>query len=187
MRSLVQIFQHLKGGKLFHGKNDYADLWKRNHLEQSGIVAAHASHGEGGPFAYWSNPNGPWRNVFIRFWSSVRDTFGETEDTQAKNFWGNPRNSQLFNKISLTILASDFFQFLNDKELPINSVDEIPALVERWIKGVSTSYFSRGWRIEGVKKDLPGIRKRWAKLWEEYRKNPRSFPSLSDYGKVLAE
>ena len=187
MRSLVQIFQHLKGGKLFHSKNDYADLWKRNYLENSSIVAAHADHGEGGALAYWSSPNGPWRDVFISFWSAVRDKFGETVDKPAKNYWGNPRTSQLFNKISLTILASDFFQFLNDKELTLDSVADIPSIVERWLKDVSPKYFSRDWKIQGVKKDLNGIRKRWAKLWEDHRKNPKVLPGLGEYGKVLVD
>jgi hypothetical protein len=41
----------------------------------------------------------------------VRDRLG-SEDRSSGNYWGSPRNSNLFNKISLMILTADFFQFL---------------------------------------------------------------------------
>jgi hypothetical protein len=187
MQSLVAIFQQLKGGKLFHSKVDHASVWRRKHLPSSAIVANFAEHSAADEMEYWSKPDGPWRDVFITFWSSVRDRFAVTDDDQAKNYWGNPRGSQLFNKISLTILAADFFQYLNNKGLTLDNADQVATYVDGWLEGVAGSYFSRAWDIAGVKKDNPGIRKQWAKLWAEYRQDPtQKPPKPAEYRKIMA-
>lgn len=187
MQSLVALFQQLKGGKLFHSKVDHASVWKRKYLPASGIVADYADHGASDEMSYWSKPDGPWREVFITFWGCIRNKFGDTQDEQAKNYWGHPRTSQLFNKISLTILAADFFQYLNNKDLTIDSVDQISGYVDGWLNGVATNYFSRAWEIAGVKKDNPGIRKQWSTLWIEYRQDPtQKLPKPADYRKIIA-
>lgn len=177
--SLVRVFRELKGGRLFHEKLDYADKWRRDQLDGSAIVAGTAD-GES-KLAYWARPDGPWREVFIAFWSSVRDRLATTEDKDAGNYWGSPRTSNLFNKISLTILAADFFQFLTDRGHTIDSASDVKDYVEEWLKDVKTTYYSRDWKISGVKKDAPGTRAQWAYLWVQYRKDPQSLPPVTSF------
>ncbi|MBZ0235625.1 MAG: hypothetical protein K8M05_25065 [Deltaproteobacteria bacterium] len=174
--SLVAIFQELRGGKLFHEKNDYADKWRRHHLEHCPLVA-----GAEKPYAAWSAPDGPWRDVFVAFWTAIRNRLANMTDVEAKNYWGAGRESQIFNKISLTILASDFFQYLCDKDAAISSATEVKELVADWLDGVDPTYFSRDWKLSGVKKDSPGIRHQWSRLWLEYRKDPRRLPHTKSY------
>ena len=177
--SLVRVFRELKGGRLFHEKLDYADKWRRDQLDGSAIVAA-AADGET-KLAYWAKPDGPWREVFIAFWSAVRDRLATTEDKDAGNYWGSPRTSNLFNKISLTILAADFFQFLTDRGHTIDTASDVKDYVEEWLKDVKTTYYSRDWKIAGVKKDAPGTRAQWAYLWVQYRKDPQSLPQVTSF------
>ena len=175
--SLVGIFRYLKGGKLFGERNDYADIWRLRHLPQSPIVAVFEDHGCDTPMAYWGKLDGPWRAVFMEFWREVRDTFGNTEDSDKHNYWGRPRDSNLFNKISLTILASDFFQFLVDSRIELESPKEISTLVQSWLENVNRGYFDKDWVLSGVKKDSVGIRNQWASLWSDYRKSGGNLPS----------
>lgn len=177
--SLVRVFRELKGGRLFHEKLDYADKWRRDQLDGSGIVAG-AADGET-KLAYWARPDGPWRDVFIAFWSAVRDRLATTDDKDAGNYWGSPRSSNLFNKISLTILAADFFQFLTDRGYTIDAATDVKDFVEEWLKDVKTTYYSRDWKIGGVKKDAPGTRAQWAYLWVQYRKDPQSLPQVTNF------
>ncbi|KAM3091287.1 hypothetical protein ACKFKG_26245 [Phormidesmis sp. 146-35] len=179
--SLVRIFQELKGGRLFGEKNDYADKWRRTLLARSEIVADWESKGFSSPFDYWNQFEGPWRDAFAAFWSAVRDKLADVNDDGANNYWGSPRTSNIFNKVSLTILAADFFQYLCERRLGIGSVQAMPQLVDDWLDGVNTSYFNRGWNLEGVRKDAPARRKQWAKLWSEYRKDPERLPKVDLY------
>lgn len=179
--SLVRIFQELKGGRLFGEKNDYSELWKENYLDKSEIVSDWQEKGFTSAFDYWSQLEGPWRDVFASFWSSVRDKLADSSDASANNYWGSPRTSNIFNKVSLTILACDFFQFLHERCLEIDSVESIPNLVDTWLGNVNVAYFNRGWNLSGVRKDTPARRTQWAKLWVNYRKNPKRLPSVSDY------
>jgi hypothetical protein len=183
--SIIRIFQGLKGGKLFGQKNDYADIWHRRHLRDSPIVANWSEHGSTGQYEYWRSSEGPWRTVFVRFWQCIRNRLATTTDEEAFNYWGASRRSNIFNKISLTILAADFFQYLCERELPIESAGEIETLVTQWLKEVDPSYFARDWNLAGVKKDSTGIRNRWAKLWSEYRKDPQRLPVLKNYRSPL--
>ena len=182
LSSLVRIFRHLKGGKLYGSKNDYAELWHSRHLGNSSIVKSNSSE-SGDPFLVWSKLDGPWRDVFIVFYSEVRNFFGSTSDSHAHNYWGSPRNSNLFNKISLTILAADFFQFLIDSKKEIDSKEHVSQLIKEWLDQVSPTYFNRDWGLSGVKKDNPGIRNQWAYQWLEYRKNPTRLPPVTIYRK----
>jgi hypothetical protein len=175
--SLVRIFRELKGGKLFHEKIDYADKWRRDRLDGSGVVADRPD--DTTALAWWSRADGPWREVFVAFWTAVRDQLGTTDDPDAGNYWGKPRSSNLFNKISLTILATDFFQYLNDRGLAIDSSDDIAGFVTEWLVDVKTSYFSRDWKLGGVKKDATGTRAQWSYQWVQYRKDPRQLPAVS--------
>jgi len=179
LASIVTIFRDLKGGKLFHETVDYADKWKRDYLAESKIV----SEVEEGKEAteYWQELDGPWRDVFISFWSTVRDKLADKDNDQANNYWGNPKISNIFNKTSLTILAADFFQYLCGRGKGIDSVQEVPSLVDDWLKGVNKDYFHGDWKLHGVKKDMPGIRKRWSTEWVQYRKDPQKLPKESQY------
>lgn len=178
---LVAIFRNLSGGKLFGETNDYADIWRKRYLDSASIVAEFAEREHPSAFAYWSALDGPWRSVFTQFWSAVRDKLADTSDAEAKNAWGSPRNSNLFNKVTLTILAADFFQYLVETKQAITSADEIPQLVEDWLCDVKPTYFSRDWKLEGVKKDSTGIKRQWAHLWKEYRKDPQRLPQITNF------
>jgi hypothetical protein len=177
--ALVQIFRELKGARLFGEKVDYADKWRRNHLDASGIVAAAPS--DETKFEYWSRQDGPWRDVFIAFWDAVRDRLATTDDKDAGNYWGSPRTSNVFNKISLTILAADFFQYITDTRQTIDDLSQIGKYVNEWLEDVKTSYFSRDWRLSGIKKDAPGTRAQWAYLWVQYRKDPQQLPDIRNF------
>ncbi|MBD1881863.1 hypothetical protein [Coleofasciculus sp. FACHB-T130] len=176
LASIVSIFRDLKGGKLFHETVDYADKWKRDYLAESKIVSGVEEATE-----YWQELDGPWRDVFIKFWSTVRDKLADKDNDQANNYWGNPKISNIFNKTSLTILAADFFQYLCGRGKGIDSVQEVPSLVDDWLKGVNKDYFHGDWKLHGVKKDMPGIRKRWSTEWVQYRKDPQKLPKESQY------
>ena len=172
--SLVSIFRWLKGGRLYdRPRNDYADLWKRNHLPESRIVADYPGHEGEDAYTCWSASDGPWRAVFIEFWTCVRNKLSNTDDKDKPNYWGQPRKSNLFNKVSLTILAADFFQFLRETRSTIESAQQIHSLVDSWLQDVNPGYFDKDWVLGGVKKDSTGIRTRWASLWSDHRKSGR--------------
>lgn len=179
--SLVGIFRDLRGGKLFGYKNDYADAWKVRFLPSSGVVSNYTEAGFDTQGDYWRKLDGPWRDVFMAFFTKIRDVFGDTATTEAHNYWGKPRESNLFNKVSLTILSADFFQYLVETKKRIDSVEQIAELVDEWLEGTSKNYFNRDWNLSGVKKDSTGIRKQWAYQWVEYRKNPVTLPQARIY------
>jgi len=184
LASLVRIFQHLEGGKLFGQKIDFADKWRRDCLEESNVVSDYESHGYETPFAYWSSPDGPWRQVFIEFYENIRVEFGK-DDPESFAYWGLPKSSNLFNKISFWILGADFFQFLVDRKYGIDSPREVRELMSEWLDGVSRDYFNRDWKMAKTKKDSPAIREQWSKLWADYRKDPQRLPKSTEYRKNI--
>lgn len=177
MKSIVSIFKDLKGAKFYSDvdKVDYADLWRRRYLDQSLICGS-----SGDCYLDWSNDNGLWKGVFVEFWKGVRDKFGNVNAPGSHNYWGNT-SSNLFNKVSLTILTVDFFKFLCDTRTKIESTEQIKDFLEEWLDGVDDQYFNRDWYLSNVKKDSPGIRKQWNKLWLNYRQDPRKLPAQSQY------
>lgn len=183
MGGLVTVFQDLRGGQLWHSKTDHADRWRRRVLPRSEIVADYADHGAESPYERWSEPDGPWRDCFIAFWFKVKEMLA-SDDPDTSNYWGSPRRSNLFNKVTLHILEADFFQYLGDTSSAIGSAADVPALVEEWIGEVNPDYFAREWPLGGVKRDSGGIRKQWSALWTEYRKDPVRLPQVSAYRKL---
>ena len=181
LASIVKIFRELKGGKLFHESVDYADKWKNLCLDSSNIVEGWQSQGFNSAYEYWSALDGCWRNVFIEFWTVVRDELADKENDEAWHYWGNPKQSNIFNKTSLTILAADFFQYISDRNIKLDDVSQVKGHVEAWLEGVNRDYFNRDWNLHGVKKDVPGIRIQWSKLWLEYRKYPKQLPRSNQY------
>jgi hypothetical protein len=135
----------------------------------------------------WSALDGPWRDVFMRFWTEVRDRLGSTLDPDKENFWGQARSSNLFNKISLTILSADFFCYLVERKATIDSVDSVSELVSDWLDCVSSGYFDKDWQLSGVKKDSTGIRKQWSSLWTEYRRVGGDLPDRRNFRKPMAD
>jgi hypothetical protein len=181
--SLIRIMRELKGGTLYHGRSDFAQLWRDSCLDGSQIVSTYSEKQFNSPYEYWRSLNGPWRDVFIAFWKAVRDKFGNTDRPESDGYWGKPRSSNLFNKVSLTILQSDFFHFLNDRAITLDSADSVSSLVNQWSDKVKPGYFDRSWELDrmGTKKDSPGIRKQWSYLWNDYRQSGGNLPSKSLY------
>lgn len=178
MGTLIGIFKDLQGGTLFHSKVDYAKRWREKYLKESNIVAVDSSDEA---YIEWSKLDGRWRDVFIVFWSKIRTEFGQTDNSEKFNYWGNPRKSNLFNKISLTILASDFFKYLVGAKIPIDDISGLEHTIDDWLEDLSRDYFDRDWELSGVKKDSTGIRAKWSELWADYRENPESLPQIRSY------
>lgn len=182
---LVGMFRDLRGAHYFHdGKLDYADIWKRRGLAVSNITNGAT---DGTVYDAWREPDGPWKDVFIAFWSAVRDTLGNTTNPDSYNYWGRPRTSNLFNKPSLLTLATDFFAYIQEARRPINSPEEVASLVDEWLLGVDRNYFARDWKLSGVKKDATGSRKQWSKIWYGYRRDPRRLPDVRQYSTLYKE
>ncbi|WP_064065952.1 hypothetical protein [Rhodococcus ruber] len=177
LKGLTTIFRELKGGTLFHQKNDYAARWRRRMLPNSKYIPDYIE--EGKELEYWSTTDGPWREVFIRFFTLVRDEFG-SNDPGTPNYWGNTAGN-LFNRVSLTILAADFFQFLDDKDRTLNTAADVNSAFESWLEGVDRQYFARPWKMDGLKKDQKAVRIKWAQTWFEYRKDPERLPRVENY------
>jgi hypothetical protein len=182
---LVNIFKNLSGGVLYHQRsNDYAKSWAEENLANCGIVADYQDKGYETPADYWSAFDGPWREIFTRFWTYVRYFFGETNDPSRPNYWGDPRSSNLFNKPSLHILAADFFRFMYSREMTIDTPEDIDEICGKWLKKIDSRYFDRDWQLDktGAKKDQLGVT--WAKLWDEYSSNPTRLPHSNQYNKL---
>ncbi|MFB6931235.1 hypothetical protein ACFCXR_40450, partial [Streptomyces noursei] len=176
LKSLTSIFRELKGGKIFGGTVDFADVWRRKYFESSDLVSAGTSLEE--KYSIWKAPDGPWRDVAIRFFWEIRDRFGD-DDQNAHNAWGST-TSNLYNKIHLTILAADYFQFLTERKMTLNSIEDVNSTVQSWLEDVNNQYFNRDWRV-GLKKDQRAVREKWAKVWVEYRKDPERLPRVENY------
>ncbi|MEV4568495.1 hypothetical protein AB0K12_32395 [Nonomuraea sp. NPDC049419] len=180
LKSLVQVFRELTGGKLYGQKNDYARKWRREFLPQSELVSEGDT--DEAKFKIWSQADGPWRTVFIRFFTLVRDKFGVIDDMRAPNAWGSSRGN-LFNMVSLTILAADYFEYLCMRKKTLNHVADVDATFEDWLDGVKDSYFAREWPLPtGMKKDQRPVKVKWASLWSEYRRDPSTgLPKVIEY------
>ncbi len=179
MAAIVKIFRDLKGGKI--ESVDYADKWRRTCLESSEIVVKWQDEGFNNAYEYWRTLDGCWQQVFIRFWTLVRDQLADKDNDEAWHYWGNPKQSNIFNKTHLTILASDFFQYLCERRLGIDDVSDITNHVDGWLEGVNRNYFNRDWDLHSLKKDLSGIQKQWSYLWTNYRKDPQKLPKSTLY------
>jgi len=179
---LIATFKNLNGGKLYGESNDYAAIWRKKYLANSPIVQNYSTQGSLTAFDYWASEKGPWKDVFLTFWTEVREYLGNVDDPSASNYWGSPRSSNLFNMVSLTILTADFFSYLCESKVILNGSDHVKTLVSEWLADVVPGYFARNWNLSGVKKDSPGIKKQWATQWKEHRKNPdRSLPKPAVY------
>jgi len=179
MKSIVSIFKELKGAKFYSDsvKTDFSDLWKRRLLINSDIVTADSLEEK---VILWGAEDGVWKDVFISFWCKIRDEFGSTEDEARPNYWGNT-NSNLFNKISLTILIADYFKYLSSARVKLNSLEDINSSIDEWLLEVDRTYFDRPWNLVNTKKDSPGIRKQWSSIWMNYREDPKKLPSVTQY------
>jgi hypothetical protein len=181
MVSLVQMFRELKGGALYHQRsNDYAKAWADNFLDSSPIVEGFREKGFDSAKEYWGSFDGPWRDVFIVFWNHVAAFFGDMDEPTVWNYWGNPRTSNLFNKISLNILAADFFRYMRSRKIRLASSEEVEEVCKAWLGEVDHRYFARDWKLDrvGVKKDTPGMRAAWARTWTEYLDSPDRLPRI---------
>ena len=184
---LVSMFRDLRGAKFFHdAKMDYADIWRRRYLTNSKIMADDVEDSKEA-YSVWRAADGPWRDVFIAFWWAVRKNFGDSESPEAHNYWGKPRTSNLFNKPSLLTLATDFFAYLVEMRMTIQSAEGVSALVDEWLLDVDLTYFARDWKLVNVKKDSSGTRKQWSKLWYGYRRDPKSLPNIKSFSLLYKE
>lgn len=110
LSGLIKVFRDLDGGNLYHKSGrPYAKIWRERHLASSLIVSDFAEKGFETPYEYWRSLGGPWRPVFYAFWHEIVEYFADEDDEEARNYWGDTKVSNLFNMVSLNILAADFF------------------------------------------------------------------------------
>jgi hypothetical protein len=176
LKGLTSIFRQLRGGRLYGDKLDYANLWRERYLPKSDFVAHCEDQKE--MLDVWGANDGPWRDVFSRFYTLIRERFGD-DDMNARNAWGNTQ-SNLYNKVSLTILAADYFQFLKDQRRTLSSLADVDETVESWLEDTKPSYFSRDWDMRNLKKDQKAVKETWAKVWVQHRKSGK-LPAASEF------
>lgn len=182
--SLADMFRYLENGRYYHESTDHAKVWRNHQLEKSAITLNWHSAGYASAYAYWQDLNGPWVTVFKEFWTQTVSRLATSDNPAAKNYWGSPRESNIFNKPSLHILAADFFCYLRETKSTIDSVEAVPELVNGWLEYVNTQYFARDWKLDGVKKDSVGTRKQWSRLWSMHRKEGGSMPTPSAFSQL---
>lgn len=177
---LVQIVRTLQGARFYHEDRglDYALCWKETYLPESGIASKYQEAGFSSPAQYWASNDGPWEEFFLSFFSEVKKRLANSDSEEADNYWGKPKDSNIFNKVYLNILLTDFFEYLYTKEVKIASKDEMPEIVESWLSGASSDYFSRNWSLKNVKKDSTATKKTWSALWHNYRRTPEFLKKL---------
>lgn len=177
LAQLIHIVRSLDGAEYFHPpKVDYAKLWRRDGFSKSGLVDLDLSAPE--RLALWSANDGPWRTMFVRLFTAVRDKFGNVDDSAAQNYWGSTK-SNLFNMVSLRILTADFFAFIQNRVL--DTWDDLDEALDAWIGDLSPEYFARDWRMGGTKKDQPAIKGAWSSTWSEYRLTRDRLPRVERY------
>lgn len=177
---LVQIVRSLQGAKLYHEDRgpDFAAFWRETFLPQSPVVSDFAKEDFSSPAAYWGSENGPWEKFFINFFKAVRDNLANVASEEADNYWGKPKSSNLFNKVYLNILLSDFFEYMYSKEIILDDFAQIEDLVRTWLSGASADFFARSWNLKNIKKDATATKKNWSALWCNYRKAPSVMKKL---------
>jgi hypothetical protein len=175
---LTAIVRNLEGGSFFHTPTlDYAKHWRDGLFQASGLVDVSLTGSE--RLAAWSAIDGPWRTLFIKLHTKIRDKFGDPDDMKAQNAWGSTK-SNLYNKISLTIMTADFFNYLQEKSQSLGDWEDVDKALEGWIGELSISYYARDWRMIDTKKDQSIIRKAWSEAWVEYRITKR-LPRVERY------
>ena len=182
--SLADIFRNLEDGRFYHDPFDHAKTWRVHQLEKSKIIENWKASEYKSPYDFWKDINGPWLPVFKAFWTETRKVLASTDNPGARNYWGTPRESNIFNKPSLHILTADFFCFLREMKATIDKVEDVPGLVVNWLEYASPQYFARDWKLAGVKKDSVGTRKQWSKLWANYRRSGGTPPAPAAYSQV---
>lgn len=166
---LVDTVRYLHSGALYSQPGiDNAKLWRDGKFQASALVDSSLTGAQ--RLDAWSQVDGPWRQLFIKLHSTIRDRFGDTDDMTAANAWGSTR-SNLFNMVSLATLQADFFDYIRDRKL--DTWDEVDVAIGDWLQDLKSDYFARDWRMGGTKKDQPAIKKAWAEAWHEYRVTKR--------------
>jgi hypothetical protein len=175
---LAEIVRNLEGGSPFHPPViDYARLWREGLFQTSGLVDASLSGPE--RMASWSAFDGPWRTLFIKLHTKIRDKFSDQSDMKASNAWGSTQ-SNLYNKISLTIMTADFFNYLREESQALENWEAVDLALDKWLAELNVSYYARDWRMKGTKKDQGTIRKAWSEAWAEFRITKR-LPRVERY------
>jgi hypothetical protein len=182
LAQLIHVVRYLEQGEYYHPpKIDYARLWRRDAFPKTALVE-HTSEGVDQTseerFAAWSAIDGPWRTMFIKLHTSIRDKFGDLNDPRAQNYWGSTK-SNLFNMVSLKILTADFFAFIHTRTF--QSWEEVDDALKEWIGDLSSEYFARDWRMGGTKKDQPAIKVNWSSTWADYRLTRERLPRVERY------
>lgn len=174
---LANMIRELEGGKAFHPPSiDFVKNWARNYLDSTGLIPEDVEDRR----EYWRRNDGPWRELFIRLHTKIRDFFGDTHDLKAANAWGSTQ-SNLFNMVSLTILTQDFFAFLREGGRALADWEDVDVALGDWLEGLNQSYFNRDWRMEGTKKDQPAIKQAWSSAWFGYRLERDRMPRVEVY------
>lgn len=179
--TLVKKFRYLKGGKPFHQNIDYAERWGKSRLDTCAFLDNYQQEGFDTKYAYWSSENGPWREFFTAFWTTVKDLMSDDNDENAQ--WKNPRRSNLFNGVQLQILADDFFEFLFNRspkiETPQNVKDVVKDVWLEFTNRKEKQYFARDWQLGGSKKTDGAVMKKLSQFWYSFRTNPDArLPSI---------
>ncbi|MBM4694361.1 hypothetical protein GS434_11860 [Rhodococcus hoagii] len=177
--SLANMVRELDG-KTFHPPRvNSIRTWRRLHLPKTGLIPAEIDNEEA-RIRFWSQPDGPWRKLFIELHKSIRDKFGDTVDMKSHNAWGVTR-SNLFNMVSLSILTVDYFAFLKETQRSLDDWEDVTQSIGDWIGDLNPQYFNRDWRMSKTKKDQTAIKEAWSAAWFGYRTDSERMPRVEVY------
>lgn len=176
--TLANMVRELDGRAFHPPKINQIKIWRTKNFSATGLIPADISDDK--RFEYWKNADGPWRELFLRLHTAIRDKFGDTSDMKAYNAWG-VTTSNLYNMVSLSILTVDYFAFLRETNNSLADWDEVDESINAWIGDLNPQYFNRDWRMFKTKKDQSAIKEAWSAAWFGYRSEREKLPRVEVY------
>jgi len=161
LNSLARDFRELKGLQPFDKREKPGEIisyseWKREYLLSSLLIKERQQSTGLADFNAWADAvEGIWIDVFLLFWKVTRNKLSDDNNDMAA--WKDPNSSNLFNGATLRALLSDFGDFLYEKELSPESIDDFEGSIDEYMKKMKPEFFGRPWVLTGKRIDRKNL------------------------------
>lgn len=157
---IFRLFRDLKGAKdpTDTARLDAAYKWRDTFLESYEGVQDYETKGFSSALNFWSDRNGPWREVFTYFYQAVKDNLVVTASSNAS--WGDTGASNLFNQVTLLALGIQFFCYLDNRQKFPQTFSNFKKEIDFFVGTLlNKEFFMHEWDIQGRRVDQPNVKR----------------------------